>query len=128
MPYSVLVVDDSTFMRNSLKNIITSNGYYIIAGEARNGIEAIKKYRELKPDVMIMDIVMPDMSGIDAIKKIKEYDKDARIITCSSMGQKSFIVDAIEAGAKDFVVKPFQPGRVLKALANALLKLEHLPK
>ncbi|MEW6064159.1 chemotaxis protein CheY [Desulforamulus profundi] len=120
MVYRVLIVDDSSFMRNVLKNVISKDSNYVIAGEAKNGLEAIKKYKELNPDIVTMDITMPDMDGLTALKEIRKYDSDARIIICSSMGQKAFVMEAYEAGAKDFIVKPFRPDIVLKVLANAL--------
>ncbi|MDN5360481.1 MAG: two-component system, chemotaxis family, chemotaxis protein CheY [Thermotogaceae bacterium] len=111
----VLIVDDAAFMRMILKDIVTKNGYEV-AGEAANGLEAIERYKELKPDVTTMDITMPEMNGIDAIKKIKEADSEAKVIVCSAMGQQAMVIDAIQAGAKDFIVKPFQHSRVIEAL------------
>jgi len=115
MAKRVLIVDDAAFMRMLLKDIITKAGYEV-AGEAANGVEAVEKYKELKPDVVTMDIKMPEMDGITAIKKIKEIDPNAKIIVCSAMGQQAMVIEAIQAGAKDFIVKPFQHSRVIEAL------------
>ena len=119
MAAKVLVVDDAQFMRMMLKNILTSNGYEV-AGEAENGVQAIAKYRELKPDLVIMDLIMPEMGGIDAAREMIKEDADARILMCSAMGQQALVVEAIQVGAKDFIVKPFQPSGVLEAVAKAL--------
>jgi two-component system, chemotaxis family, chemotaxis protein CheY len=116
---SVLIVDDALFMRTVLKDILNKNGYEVV-GEATNGFEAIEKYQELKPDITTMDITMPELDGIEALKKIKEADSSARIIMCSAMGQQGIVVEAIKHGACDFIIKPFQPTRVLEALEKAL--------
>ena len=110
-----LVVDDAMFMRMMLKNILTKNGYEV-CGEAANGQEAIDKYIELRPDLMLLDITMPEMDGITALKKIKMIEPKAKIIMCSAMGQQGMIIDAIQNGAIDFIVKPFQEDRVLESL------------
>ncbi|KAF2957622.1 two-component system response regulator [Thermotoga sp. Ku-13t] len=115
MAKRVLIVDDAAFMRMLLKDIITKAGYEVV-GEAANGVEAVEKYKELKPDVVTMDITMPEMDGITAIKKIREFDPNAKIIVCSAMGQQTMVIEAIQAGAKDFIVKPFQHSRVIEAL------------
>lgn len=115
MAKRVLIVDDAAFMRMLLKDIITKAGYEVV-GEASNGAEAVEKYRELKPDIVTMDITMPEMNGIEAIKKIREFAPDAKIIVCSAKGQQAMVVEAIQAGAKDFIVKPFQHSRVVEAL------------
>ncbi len=115
----VLVVDDAAFMRMMIKDILTKNGYEI-AGEAENGQVAIDKFKEVKPDLVTMDITMPEMDGIAAVKEILGFDSTARVIMCSAMGQQSMVIDAIQAGAKDFIVKPFQPERVLEAVSKAL--------
>jgi len=117
MAKRVLIVDDAAFMRMLLRDIITKAGYEV-AGEAANGVEAVEKYRELKPDVVTMDITMPEMDGIQAIKRIREIDPEAKIIVCSAMGQQSMVIEAIQAGAKDFIVKPFQHSRVVEALSK----------
>jgi two-component system, chemotaxis family, chemotaxis protein CheY len=116
---TVLICDDAIFMRKMISDILTQAGYRVI-GEAQNGAEAVRKYRELRPDLVTMDIVMPDMGGIDAVRTIIQEDPGARILMCSAMGQQALVIEAIEAGARDFVVKPFQPGRVLEAVQRAL--------
>ena len=115
----ILIVDDAAFMRTLLKNILFPKGYEI-AGEAENGAIADEKYKALKPDLVTMDIVMPDMGGIDAVREIVKQDPNAKILMCSAMGQQALVVEAIQAGAKDFVVKPFQPSRVLEAVQRVL--------
>ena len=117
----ILIVDDAAFMRMMLKNILTSNGFEIV-GEAENGVQAVEKYKELKPDLVTMDITMPEMDGIAAVKEIMKIDPNARIVMVSAMGQQVMVIEAIQAGAKDFVVKPFQPDRVLEAINKALNK------
>ena len=120
MNNKILVVDDAAFMRMMIKDILTKNGY-IVVGEAENGAKAIEKYKELKPDLVIMDITMPEVDGIQAVKGIKKIDENARIIMCSAMGQQAMVIEAIQAGASDFIVKPFQADRVLEAVKKALL-------
>ncbi|GLI19232.1 MULTISPECIES: response regulator [Tepidanaerobacter] len=115
----ILIVDDAAFMRMMIKDILTKNGYQV-SGEAENGAVAVQAYNELKPDLVIMDITMPEMDGIEAVKKIKAIDPSAKIIMCSAMGQQAMVIDAIQAGARDFVVKPFQPERVIEAVKKAL--------
>ncbi|MDN5325515.1 MAG: two-component system, chemotaxis family, chemotaxis protein CheY [Moorella sp. (in: firmicutes)] len=115
----VLIVDDAAFMRMMIKDILVKNGYEI-AGEAENGQKAVAMYQELRPDVVTMDITMPEMDGIAAVKAIKQVDPQARIIMCSAMGQQLMVMEAIQAGARDFIVKPFQQDRVLQALEKAL--------
>lgn len=115
----VLVVDDAAFMRMMLKDILTKGGHEVV-GEAANGLEAIERYKELKPEVVTMDITMPEMNGIDAIKEIRKIDPNATIIVCSAMGQQAMVIEAIQAGAKDFIVKPFQAARVIEAVQKAL--------
>ena len=115
MSKKVLVVDDAAFMRMMIKNILLDGGFEI-AGEAENGREAIDIYKKIKPDLVTMDITMPELDGIDAVKEIIEIDQEAKIIICSAMGQEAMVIDAIQAGAKDFVVKPFKPDRVLAAI------------
>jgi two-component system chemotaxis response regulator CheY len=111
----VLIVDDAAFMRMMLKDIMTKANYEVL-DEATNGREAVEKYKELKPDIVTMDITMPEMDGIQAIKEIKKIDPAAVVVVCSAMGQQAMVIEAIQAGAKDFIVKPFQPPRVLEAL------------
>jgi two-component system chemotaxis response regulator CheY len=111
----VLIVDDAAFMRLNLKNIIKEMDFEIVA-EAENGLEAIEKYKEHSPDIVTMDITMPEMDGITATKEIKSFDDSANILVCSAMGQQSLVIDAIEAGAKDFIVKPFERQRIKDAM------------
>ena len=119
MAKGILIVDDASFMRMMIKDILTKNGFEVI-GEAENGIKAVDKYKELGPELVIMDITMPEMDGIQAVKEIKAIDPNARIIMCSAMGQQSMVMDSIKSGARDFIVKPFQPERVLEAVKKAL--------
>ncbi|HZN97342.1 MAG TPA: response regulator [Gemmatimonadales bacterium] len=119
MNHTVLVCDDAVFMRTMISDILSQAGFEIV-GEAESGLQAVEKYRELKPDLVTMDIVMPDMGGIEAVREICKADPDAKILMCSAMGQQALVVEAIQAGAKDFVVKPFQPSRVLEAVQRVL--------
>ncbi len=114
----ILVVDDAAFMRMMVKDILTKNGYEVV-GEAENGLRAIEKYQELRPDLVTMDITMPEMDGISAVKEIRKIDPNAKVIMCSAMGQQSMVIEAIQSGARDFIVKPFQPDRVLEAIRKA---------
>ncbi|WP_078413068.1 response regulator [Priestia abyssalis] len=116
---TVVIVDDAKFMRKTLTSIL-QNAQYEVIGEAENGQEAVELYRSLKPDLMTMDITMPQMSGIEAVKKIKEEFPDAKIVMCSAIGQQKMVVESIEAGAKDFIVKPFDEIRVLDAIKRVL--------
>ncbi|MGB4250073.1 MAG: response regulator [Limnochordia bacterium] len=115
MAKTVLIVDDTAFMRMTLRNVIEKNGYQVV-GEAADGEEAIALYRELQPDLVTMDITMPKMDGITAIKEIMRIDPQAKIIVCSAMGQKPMVIEALSAGAKDFLVKPFDAERVVESL------------
>lgn len=115
MKKRILIVDDSMFMRNIIKNILVSNGY-VIVGEASNGEEAIELYKSLKPDLVTMDITMPNIDGIAALNSIKQFDKNAMVIMITAMGQKILVNEAIEAGAIDFIVKPFQAEIVIKTI------------
>ncbi len=119
MAKSVLICDDAAFMRVMIKDILTKNGYEV-AGEAENGLKAVEKFVETKPDLVMMDITMPEMDGIQALKKIKEADAGATIIMCSAMGQQAMVIESIQSGAKDFIVKPFQADRVLEAVKKAI--------
>lgn len=119
MANRVLVVDDAAFMRMMLKDILNKNGFEVV-GEAENGQQAVEKYKEVKPDVTTMDITMPEMDGISAVKQIKALDPGAKVVMCSAMGQQAMVIEAIQAGAKDFIVKPFQPERVVEALRKVL--------
>jgi two-component system chemotaxis response regulator CheY len=116
---TVLVCDDAVFMRTLLSDILSQSGFEVI-GEAETGVQAIERYKQLRPDLVTMDIVMPDMGGIDAVREITKFDAEARILMCSAMGQQALVVEAIQAGAKDFVVKPFQPSRVLEAVQRVM--------
>jgi len=115
----VLITDDTAFMRMTLRNILEKNGYQV-AGEAEDGMVAVEKYRELRPDLVTMDITMPRMDGISAIKKIMEIDPQAKIVVCSAMGQKALVIEALNAGARDFIVKPFQADRIINALQKVV--------
>ena len=119
MPKSVLICDDAIFMRTMVSDILQQAGFEVV-GEAESGLQAIEKYRALRPDLVTMDIVMPDMGGIDAVREITKLDPQARVLMCSAMGQQALVVEALQAGAKDFVVKPFQPSRVLEAVERIL--------
>ena len=119
MARNVLICDDAAFMRMMIKDILTKNGYNVV-GEAENGLKAVEKYNETKPDLVMMDITMPEMDGIQALKKIKENDSAANVIMCSAMGQQAMVIESIQSGAKDFIVKPFQADRVLEAVQKAI--------
>lgn len=119
MAHRVLICDDAIFMRTMIADILTGAGYEVV-GEAESGLQAVERYKALLPDLVTMDIVMPDMGGIDAVKAIIQADPKARVLMCSAMGQQSLVVEAIQAGARDFVVKPFQPARVLEAVQRVL--------
>ncbi|HEX6926110.1 MAG TPA: response regulator [Longimicrobiaceae bacterium] len=119
MSSTVLICDDAIFMRTMIGDILRQAGFEVV-GEAENGQQAVEKYRELRPDLVTMDIVMPDMGGIDAVREIIRDDPKAKILMCSAMGQQALVIEAIQAGARDFVVKPFQPSRVLEAVQRVL--------
>ena len=119
MAKNILICDDAAFMRMMIKDILTKNGYNIV-GEAENGAKAVEKYAELKPDLVLMDITMPEMDGIEALKKIKAAAANASIIMCSAMGQQAMVIESIQSGAKDFIVKPFQADRVLEAVQKVV--------
>lgn len=119
MGQRVLVCDDAIFMRTMVGEILTRAGYEVV-GEAGNGNQAVQKYRELRPDLTTMDIVMPEMGGIDAVREIIGEDPSARIVMCSAMGQQGLVAEALDAGARDFILKPFQPSRVLEAVERVL--------
>ncbi|WP_094605108.1 Chemotaxis protein CheY [Sporomusa silvacetica DSM 10669] len=116
---TVLIVDDMLFMRMALKSILEKNGFSVI-GDAENGVEAVKKYKECAPDLVTMDITMPEMSGLEALKKIKEYDENAKVIMVSAMGQERFVKEAIMNGANYFIAKPFKEAKVLETLNKVM--------
>ncbi len=111
----ILICDDAAFMRMMIKDILTKNGHEI-AGEAENGAMAVDMYEQLKPDIVTMDITMPEMDGIQALKAIRSRDGNAKVIMCSAMGQQVMVIESIQAGAKDFIVKPFQADKVIEAI------------
>ena len=115
----ILIVDDAAFMRMMIKNILIKEGYDVV-GEAENGAQAVEKYKELKPDLVTMDITMPEMDGIEAVKEIKKINPSAAVIMCSAMGQQSMVIEAIQSGAKDFIVKPFQADRIIEAVRKVI--------
>lgn len=119
MSAKILIVDDAGFMRAALKDILTRAGFTVL-GEAKTGEEAIEQFKALKPELVTMDIVMPGMSGIDATRKIIELDPGARVLMCSAMGQQALVIEAIQAGARDFVIKPFHGDRVVEACRRVL--------
>lgn len=119
MAKKILICDDAAFMRMMIKDILTKNGYEV-AGEAENGQKAVEKYNETKPDLVLMDITMPEMDGIQALKAIKGNDPSASVIMCSAMGQQAMVIEAIQSGAKDFIVKPFQAERVIEAVKKVI--------
>ncbi len=112
----ILIVDDATFMRHMLTQML--EGVHEVCGEATNGIEAIEKYKKLRPDIVTMDITMPEMQGIDAVREIIAFDPEARILMCSALGQRQMVLEAMKTGAKDFIIKPFQKERILDAISR----------
>ena len=115
----VLVVDDAAFMRKMVSDALAKGGHEVV-GEAGNGVEAVARFQELKPDLMTLDITMPEKDGLSALAEIVAADPAARVVMCSALGQESKVLEAVKAGAKDFVVKPFQPDRVIEAVDKAL--------
>ena len=115
----ILIVDDAAFMRMMIKDILSKNGYEVV-GEAENGAVAVNKYAEVKPDLVLMDITMPEKDGIQALKEIRANDGNAKVIMCSAMGQQALVIEAIQSGAKDFIVKPFQADRVIEAVKKVV--------
>lgn len=115
----ILVVDDAAFMRMMIKEVLTKNGFDV-CGEAENGAVALERYKELSPDLVIMDITMPEVNGIEALKNIKAFNAASKVIMCSAMGQQAMVIEAIQSGAKDFIVKPFQADRVVEAVKKVL--------
>lgn len=121
MKARVLIADDASFMRQMIREIIEPEGYEVV-GEATNGIEAVESFEALHPDIVTMDIVMPKRSGIDAVKGILAEHPDAKIVMCSALGQETLVMEALQAGARDFIVKPFKPDSVISTLAKILEK------
>ena len=119
MAKNILICDDAAFMRMMIKDILTKNGYNV-AGEAENGMKAVEKFKEVNPDLVLMDITMPEMDGIQALKEIKKLDGGAKVIMLSAMGQQAMVIESIQAGAKDFIVKPFQAERVIEAVKKVV--------
>ncbi len=119
MAPTVLICDDAIFMRRMVGDILKQAGFEVV-GEAETGTQAVEEYRRLRPDLVMMDIVMPEMGGVDAVREITKFDPSAKVLMCSAMGQESLVVEAIQAGAKDFVVKPFQSSRVLETVQRVL--------
>lgn len=119
MGKKILIVDDAAFMRMMIRDILSKNGYEVV-GEAENGARAIERYKDLIPDLVIMDITMPEVDGIQAVKEIKKVNAEAKIIMCSAMGQQAMVIESIQAGARDFIVKPFQAERVVEAVKKVL--------
>ena len=118
MSKRIMIVDDAIFMRMKLKDILEKNGYEVVA-EAQNGADAIEKFRAERPDIVTMDITMPEMNGIEALKGIKRIDPSAKVIMCSAMGQQAMVMEAIQSGALDFIVKPFETERVIDSIQKA---------
>ena len=119
MAKKILLVDDAAFMRKMIKDTLTKNGYTEVY-EAVDGLDAVEKFTELSPDLVVMDITMPNMDGLEALKAIRAKDGSANVIMCSAMGQEGMVMDAVRSGAKDFIVKPFKPDRVLKTVTSIL--------
>jgi len=117
--HKILIVDDAKFMRVRCARILTENNYDVI--EAENGIQAIEKYQSESPDAVLMDISMPEMDGLNALRAIRELDPSARVAMLTAMGQQNVVIEAIKSGAKDFIVKPFEPDRILKSLSKLLM-------
>ena len=115
MSHKILVVDDAAFMRMMIKDILVKNGYDVV-GEGADGHQAIELYKETNPDLVTMDITMPEMDGITALKVIRKINPNAKVIMCSAMGQQAMVIEAIQAGAKDFIVKPFEPTRIIQTV------------
>jgi len=116
----VMIVDDALFMRNMLRDIFSRTAGFEVAGEAADGREAVEQFRQLRPDLVTMDIVMPRQSGLEALEQIVSVDPTAKVIMCSALGQEALILDAVKAGAKDFIVKPFQEQKVLEVARRVL--------
>lgn len=117
MKLRVLIVDDAIFMRKMISDILVENGMEVV-GEADTGVKAVEKFMELRPDLVTMDIIMPEMNGIDAVRKIVEFDQQAKVVMCSALGQQALVQEAIAAGARDFLIKPFNAARVVEVIAK----------
>jgi two-component system, chemotaxis family, chemotaxis protein CheY len=115
---TIILVDDLSFMRDAIRNIVEKENMLVV-GEAENGKEAVKMYTELSPDIVLMDITMPVMNGIDSLKHIKDLDPGAKVIMCSAIGQQKYIIRSIQLGARDFILKPFKPERIISAITKA---------
>lgn len=118
---NILIVDDAAFMRMTIKKMVEAHGH-VVVGEAENGVEAIKKYQELRPDIILLDITMPEMNGVDAMRALKGLDAGVKVIICSAMGQQAMVAQTIQAGAKDFIVKPFVEERLMASIDKVLSK------
>lgn len=112
---NVLVVDDAAFMRLTIRKMLEAHNHSV-AGEAEDGEEAVEKYKQVKPDIVILDITMPKMNGVEALRRIKEADPEAKVIICSALGQQELLARTVEIGAKDFIVKPFEESRLIAAV------------
>jgi len=117
-PITIILVDDLSFMRDAIRNIVEKEDMLVV-GEAENGREAVKMYTELSPDIVLMDITMPVMNGLDSLKHIKDFDPGAKVIMCSAIGQQKYIIRSIQLGARDFILKPFKPERIISAITKA---------
>ncbi len=117
-PIKIILVDDLSFMRDAIRQILENSNMSVL-GEAENGLEAVKMYMELEPDIVLMDITMPVMDGLESLKRIRQYDPGAKVIMCSALGQQKYIIKAIQFGARDFILKPFLPERILSSVSKA---------
>jgi two-component system chemotaxis response regulator CheY len=121
MPYRVLIADDAAFMREMLREILTDAGFRVVA-EAEDGVQAVASYREHRPDLVTLDIVMPRKSGIDTLREIRAEDPNACVVMCSALGQEALVMEALDSGARDYVVKPFRSDQVVAAVTRAVQK------
>lgn len=117
-PIKVILVDDLSFMRDAIRQILEKSNMDVL-GEAENGREAVEMYMELEPDIVLMDITMPVMDGLESLERIKQYDPGAKVIMCSALGQQKYLIKAIQLGARDFILKPFLPERIISAISKA---------
>ncbi len=117
-PIKIILVDDLSFMRDAIRHILEKSNMDVL-GEAENGREAVKMYMELGPDIVLMDITMPVMDGLESLERIRQYDPGAKVIMCSALGQQKYLIKAIQLGARDFILKPFQPERIISAITKA---------